>query len=42
MMMMMEGNSMGWMMGGMAIGWLLGVAALILALFALIKYLRSK
>lgn len=33
---------MGWMMGAMAFGWLLGVAVLILALFSLIKYLRSK
>ncbi len=39
---MMNGSGMGWMMGGMAIGWLLGVAVLILAVFALIKYLRSK
>ncbi len=39
---MMDGSGMGWMMGGMAIGWLLGVVVLILALFALIKYLRSK
>ncbi len=33
---------MGGMMGGMAIGWLLGIVVLILAVFALIKYLRSK
>lgn len=33
---------MGWMMSGMAIGWLLGITVLILAVFALIKYLRSK
>ncbi|MEP7057265.1 MAG: hypothetical protein ABI809_05780 [Caldimonas sp.] len=39
---MMDGSGMGWMMGGMAIGWLLGVTVLILAVFALIKYLRSK
>jgi hypothetical protein len=30
------------MMGGMAIGWLLGIVVLILVVFALIKYLRSK
>jgi hypothetical protein len=39
---MMDGSGGGWMMGGMAIGWLLGIAVLILAVFALIKYLRSK
>ncbi len=39
---MMRGSGMGWMMGGMAVGWLLGVAVLVLAVFALIKYLRSK
>ncbi len=39
---MMGNSSMGWMMGGMAIGGLLGVTVLILAVFALVKYLRSK
>ncbi len=39
---MMNGSGMGWMMGGMTIGWLLGIAVLILAVFALVKYLRSK
>ena len=39
---MMDGSGMGWMMGGMTIGWLLGITVLILAVFALIKYLRSK
>lgn len=39
---MMDGSGMGWMMGGMAIGWLLGVAVLIVALFVLIKNLRSE
>jgi hypothetical protein len=39
---MMNGSGMGWMMGGMTIGWLLGITVLILAVFALIKYLRSK
>jgi hypothetical protein len=38
----MSGTGMGWMMGGMAIGWVLLVVVLILAGFALIKYLRSK
>ncbi len=38
---MMNGSGMGWMMGGMTIGWLLGITVLILAVFALIKYLRS-
>lgn len=39
---MMDGSGMGWMMGGMAIGWVLAIAVLGLAVFALIKYLRSK
>ncbi len=39
---MMDGSGMSSMMGGMAIGWLLGITVLILAVFALIKYLRSK
>ena len=38
---MMQGSGMGWMMGGMAIGWLLVAAVLVLAVFALVKYLRS-
>ena len=37
--MMMEG--MGWMMGGMALVWVLIVVVLVLAIVALIKYLRS-
>ena len=32
----------GWMMGGMALVWLLLIVALILAIAALIKFLRSK
>ncbi len=39
---MMDGSGMGWVMGGVAIGWLLGITVLILAVLALIKYLRSK
>lgn len=39
---MMNESGAGWMMGGMAIGWLLGIAVLILAIFALVKYLPSK
>jgi hypothetical protein len=39
---MMDGSGMGWTMGGMAIGWLLGIVVLVLAVFALVKYLRSK
>ncbi len=39
---MMNGSGMGWMTGGMTIGWPLGIAVLVLAVFALIKYLRSK
>ncbi len=39
---MMNGMMDGYGMGGMAVGWLLGVTVLILAVFALIKYLRSK
>jgi hypothetical protein len=39
---MMNGSGMGWMMGGMAIVWLLGTVLLVLAVFALVKYLRSK
>ena len=39
---MMNESGMGWMMGGMVIGWLLGAALLILAILALVKYLRSK
>ena len=39
---MMNGMMDGSGMGGMAIGWLLGIVVLILAVLALIKYLRSK
>lgn len=40
---MMSGmGDMGWMMGGMALIWLLIIVGLILAIVALIKYLRSK
>lgn len=38
----MDASGMGWMMSGMALGWLLAVAVLILSVFALINYLRSK
>lgn len=38
----MSDFGIGGMMGGMAIGWLLGIVVLILAVFALIKYLVSK
>lgn len=36
---MMEG--MGWMMGGVALVWVLVVIVLVLAIAALIKYLRN-
>lgn len=36
---MMDG--MGWMMGGMMLVWILGLVVLVLAILALIKYLRS-
>ena len=36
---MMEG--MGWMMGGAALVWALAVIVLVLAIAALVKYLRS-
>ncbi len=39
---MMAGSGMGWWMGGMVLGWVLGIAVLVLAVFALIKYLVSK
>ena len=39
---MMNGSGMGWMMGGMAIGGLIVVVLLVLAVGALVKYLRSK
>ena len=39
---MMNGSGMGWMMGGMAVGWVLAIVVLILAVMALVKYLRSK
>ena len=32
---------MGWMMGGMGLIWLLVVAVLVLAIAALVKYLRG-
>lgn len=41
-MMMDEMCGMGWMMGGMAVVGLLIIVALILAIAALIKFLRSK
>jgi hypothetical protein len=37
---MMTGAGMGWMMGGMAVVWVLTLVALVLAIAALIKYLR--
>ncbi|MDB5732790.1 MAG: hypothetical protein JWQ03_2685 [Variovorax sp.] len=40
--MMNDGDGMGWMMGGMALLWLLVVVALVLAIAALIRFLRSK
>lgn len=41
-MMMDDMGNMGWMMGGMAVVGLLIIVALILAIAALIKFLRSK
>lgn len=41
-MMMDDMGGMGWMMGGMAVVGLLIIGALILAIAALIKFLRSK
>ena len=38
---MMGMDGMGWMMGGMAVAWILGLIFLVLAIAALIKYLRS-
>ena len=39
---MMGMDGMGWMMGGgMMLGWVLGLIVLVLAIAALIKYLRS-
>ena len=43
--MMMNGvdmDGMGWMMGGVGLVWLLLVVAMLVAIIALIKYLRSK
>lgn len=40
--MMHDMGSMGWMMGGMSLIWLLVVVVLLLAIAALVKYLRSK
>jgi len=36
---MMDG--MGWMMGGMALVWILVLVVLVLAIVALVKYLRK-
>ncbi len=41
-MMMDDMGGMGWMMGGMALAGLLIVVAVVLAIAALIKFLRSK
>lgn len=38
--MMMESVGMGWMMGGMALVWILVVIVLVLAIAALVKFLR--
>ena len=38
---MMDGSSGMWMMGGMALIWVLAIAALVLAIAALVKYLRT-
>lgn len=38
--MMMDGSSM-WMMGGMALLWVLVLVTLVLAIAALVKYLRT-
>lgn len=38
--MMMESMGMGWMMGGMALVWILVVIVLVLAIAALVKFLR--
>lgn len=40
--MMHDMGGMGWMMGSMAVIWLLIVVVLVLAVAALIKYLRSR
>lgn len=37
---MMDGSNM-WMMGGMALIWILILVTLVLAIAALVKYLRS-
>lgn len=39
---MMDGNGMGWMMGGMGLVCLLAIVFLVLAIAALIKYLRGR
>lgn len=38
---MIDGSNSMWMMGGMAIVWVLVIAALVLAIAALVKYLRA-
>jgi len=38
--MMMESMGMGWTMGGMALVWILVVIVLVLAIAALVKFLR--
>lgn len=38
--MMMDSMGMGWMMGGMALVWILVVIVLVLAIAALVKFLR--
>ncbi len=38
---MMDGASGMWMMGGMALIWVLVLVALVLAIAALVKYLRA-
>ena len=39
---MMDGNGMGWMMGGMGLVSLLAIVFLVLAIAALLKYLRGR
>lgn len=38
---MMDGMMGGWHMGGMAITWILVIVVLVLAIVALIKYIRG-
>jgi membrane protein YdbS with pleckstrin-like domain len=38
---MMDGPSSMWMMGGMALVWVLVLVVLVLAIAALVKYLRA-